>query len=474
VQPDAAKCLLHTSSRTPEEIVAWVREAGVIGAGGTGFPTDVKLQSSASIVIINGAECEPLLYSDKTVLRTHAEDVVSGLRLAMTATGATQGVIALNRDDLAGITAIRVAVAEAADPRVSVHLLDNYYPSGDEMLTVYDVTGKVVPEGATPLDVGVLVLNVQTARQIDQAVNGVALTERLVTVTGAVREPKVVTVPIGTRYEDLLAMAGGVTAENALVLDGGPMMGVPVRDLRHGIGKSTRAVTVLPASHFVARMRSQSVSETARYSLAVSGQRMQATDLCPRHLLGHSIHPHEAMIALDYGMAEPASRITESFLCSDCGVCDLVGDETSFTSPRKVYAAFRARLESAGVANPHRRAGFPVHSQYENRKLSVPLLIDKLGLREYAAPPMFASGAESGARAGKGSRSPLVALVRVPYRRHVGSPAAPVVSLHARVRRGDRIAEPPAEELGALYHAPIHGHVSDITDDFIEITGEVS
>ena len=347
--------------------------------------------------------------------------------------------------------------------------MQDYYPAGDELLTVYDVTGRVVPEGGSPLDVGVLVLNVLTSRQIYQAVNGIPATERTLTVTGAVKNPKVVSVPVGARYSELIALAGGLArSENSstvTILEGGPMMGTVVSDLESGIGKSTHAILVLPNTHFVVQMKTKSMDEVALQSKAVSGQGTMSTDLCPRHLLGHEIQPHEAMIALDYSKAEPASAITAAFLCSGCGVCELVGDEASFTSPKRVYAEYKLRLEKAGVQNPHRRAGFTVHSQFENRKLSIATLMMKLGLNEYARKPEYAGRAQP---AGKKE----IALVRIPLDRHVGARSESNVVLHQRVKRGDLIAESPSDGLGAHYHSSIHGLVTDINDRFIEITGE--
>ena len=357
--------------RTPQQIVALVRKAGVIGAGGTGYPTYAKLGAKADTVIINACECEPLLHTDQYLLKNFTDDVIQGLMIAKVATGASHAVIAVNCEDQAAIKELK----KINNPQIRVHLMGNYYPAGDELLTVYDVTKRLVPEGGTPLDVGVLVLNVLTARQIYQSVNGMVATERTLTLAGAVKEPKVVSVPVGTRYSDLMAIAGGpakgLTAASVSVLDGGPMMGSVVTNLESGIRKSTNAMIVLPTSHYVIQMKLKSTLDMIKQSKAVGGQGTQNTDLCPRHLLGHAIDPDRAMIALDYSKSEPSEPITSAFLCSACGVCEMVGDEASFTSPKRVYAEYRKRLEKAGVVNPHRRSDFTVHSQFENRKLPV-------------------------------------------------------------------------------------------------------
>lgn len=484
-------------TKTPEQIVALVREAGVIGAAGTGFPTHAKLSTRAETVIVNGCECEPLLLTDKAVLKNHSEDVLQGLRLAMLAVGASEGVIAINRENQDAIEAMRAAIdsqrEQARGGNISIHLMGNYYPAGDEFNTVYDVTGKVIPEGGSPRDVQVLVINVSTAKQIYQAVNGVSVTERIVTIAGAVRDPKVVCVPIGTRYSDLITMAGGFAGDPGsraglriatwinpsrtsaklnptqkvsdtwfTVLEGGPMMGTVVTDLNAGISKATTAITVLPTDHYVIRMKTKPVEEITRQSRGVNSQRSETTELCPRHLLGHSLQPHEAMTSLDYSRAEPSASVTTAFLCSGCGVCELIGDEASFSSPKKIYGEFKARLLKAGIRNPHHREIARVHSQYENRKLGLPTLIKKLGIGEYVVKPAFLRD------------KPVVSLVRVPTTRHVGEPAHAQVRLDQEVRRGDLIAASPDDDLGTRYHAPIHGRVTEIHEHFIEITGEVT
>ncbi|MCX6558222.1 MAG: hypothetical protein NTW95_12470, partial [Candidatus Aminicenantes bacterium] len=136
-----------------EKIIRAVREAGVIGAGGGGFPTHAKLKAQVDTVIANGSECEPLLASEKNLLGQHPESVLEGLALAMEATGAKTGFVALKEHNRDAIQAVQKALP--SDGRIRIHCLENYYPAGDEFLTVFDVTGRVVPEGGLPPDVGV-------------------------------------------------------------------------------------------------------------------------------------------------------------------------------------------------------------------------------------------------------------------------------------------------------------------------------
>ena len=447
-------------NKTPGEIVELVRNAGVVGAGGAGFPTYVKLQAKVETVIVNGSECEPLLYSDKSVLKVKPQDVIEGLQIAMAATGADEGVIAVKGHYTDVVASIQNAIPTTAK-NIRIHLLDNYYPAGDEFLTVYDVTKKVIPEGGIPLNVGVVVINVMTATQIYHAVNGKPVTERVVTIAGEVHEPKVVSVPIGTPYSELIKLAGGSKLKEFTVLDGGPMMGNIVSDLSLGISKTTSGIILLPNDHFVINMKTKTVNQMVKLSKAACCQCSRCTDLCPRNLLGHEIYPHLAMRSIDYNMSEPSEHITSAFLCSQCGVCELVACDFMFLSPKKIYGEFKKQLVKAGVKNPHTRSGFPVHSQYENRKTSIQMLMKKLGISQHYQHLSYAGMKE-------------MSSVKIPTQRHIGSPAAATVQLGQLVRRGDVIAQSPSEKLGSIYHASIHGKITDMTENYIEITGQLS
>src|SRR5581483_1821695 len=136
-----------------------VKKAGVVGAGGGGFPTHVKLAATADAVIANGAECEPLLHKDAAVMEHDAANVVRGMLLAMEAVQARDGVVGIKAKNAHAVDAIRAACAGTA---VRVHLLGDYYPAGDEYDLVHEVTGRLIPPAGIPLNVGVVVCNVET------------------------------------------------------------------------------------------------------------------------------------------------------------------------------------------------------------------------------------------------------------------------------------------------------------------------
>ncbi|MCK4760811.1 MAG: SLBB domain-containing protein [Candidatus Aminicenantes bacterium] len=437
-----------------EDIINAVYRAGVVGAGGGGFPTHIKLQARVDTVIANGSECEPLLYSDKTLLKNRAYAVVEGMKHVFAATGAQVGYIAVKEDYKEVAAAVEAELPR--DGSIKLHLLENYYPAGDEFLTVYDVTGRIIPEGGLPLHVGVLVSNVLSLAQIADALNGKPVTERPVTIAGSVKQPQVVTVPIGASYRDLVEIAGGTLEPTDVLIDGGPMMGVLVEDARQGIAKTTGAVIVLPEDHFIVKMRNITISQMVKKSKAACCQCIRCSDLCPRNLLGHALFPHMTMRTIDYDMAEPTDHITSAFLCSQCGMCELVACDVMQLSPKKVYAEYKKQLMLRGIKNPHKEVPAAVLPEIEYRKVPISAMLKKLALGEYAVNiPALGAG--------------RVGQVRIALDRHTGVPAQPRVAPGEKVRMGDVIAASPAGETGTVYHASIAGQVTEVTDTIIEI-----
>ncbi len=445
---------------TREQIINAVRAAGIVGAGGAGFPSYVKLQppkgTSIDTVIANGSECEPLLHTDKTLMRSKAALVVDGVRLAMQVVGAKEGVIGIKghyKDVVAAVNAVL-----PKDGSIRIHQLENYYPAGDEFLLVYDIKKRIIPEGGLPLNVGVVVNNVLTLAQMAEAMGGKSVTERILTVTGAVEVPVVVNAPVGTSYRDLLAAACGVVCDNPVVIDGGPMMGRIIDDIDAGISKTTSGIVVLPDGHFVVDMKKITVPQMVKKSKAACCQCFRCSDLCPRNLLGHELYPHKTMRTIDYNQSEPAKHITSAFLCSQCGVCELAACDVMKLSPRKIYAAYRKELLAKGVKNPHHEQPKEVRSNYEFSKLALPTLVKKIHLAEYAEREVVHKGKVETNR------------VRIALNRHLGAPAKPTVVLGQRVLLGDVIGATSEDKMGSIYHASLAGKVTEVSDNLIEIT----
>ncbi|MCL4516279.1 MAG: 4Fe-4S dicluster domain-containing protein [Firmicutes bacterium] len=431
-----------------------IREAGVTGAGGAGFPTHAKLDYArvdrrVECLIANGAECEPLLQGDKELMITRARDLVNGVLMAVQITGAEKPVIAVKARYAEVVEALRKAI-----PGTGIQLvtLDDFYPAGDEQVLVYEIAGRVVPEGGIPLGVGVVVQNVQTLINIDAATRGIPVTDRYLTIAGDVPQPVTVKVPIGTSVRALLEeYAGGVSGR--LIIDGGPMMGRIV-DENQVVTKTTGGLILLPGDHPLVEKRALPAEKLIRRSRAACVQCSQCTDLCPRRLLGHRIQPHQVMRALGYNLARP-ELLLQTLICSECGVCDLVCPMG--LTPRAVNIMFKRQLAREGVKytpGPVKYAagpdGYLPHPMREYRKVPVKRILSALGLSSYYRKAPLA---------GEEFRPEKVGI---PLRQHIGTPAQPVVQPGDRVKKGDLIAEIPAEALGIRMHASITGVVEEV------------
>jgi Na+-translocating ferredoxin:NAD+ oxidoreductase RnfC subunit len=283
-----------------KEIAAAVEAAGITGAGGAGFPTHVKFRADAEVVLANGAECEPLTHVDKQLMIHYAPQVVAGLRAAIQATGATRGIIGVKGKSRQAIAALRQALQGATD--ITISELGNFYPSGDEQVMVYDILGRVVPEGGIPLDVGVVVNNIETLYNVSRALQGEPLTHKYVTIIGEVSQPLTVRVPIGVTLGEVLALAGGARTANPSILDGGAMMGHIVESLDEVVTKRTKVLLVLPLQHELSVQRRRPRAAFELRAISACDQCYFCTDYCPRHAQGHRIEPHKLILMLASGV----------------------------------------------------------------------------------------------------------------------------------------------------------------------------
>lgn len=239
---------LDLSGLTKEEIVSIIGEAGIVGMGGATFPTDVKTVAGMGRVdtlIANACECEPYITADDALLCTYPEQVLRGMGVLMAVLEPKRAVLAVedNKSEAVGILKKQMETF----PGIELLILPTRYPQGAEKQLIQAVTGRQVPPGALPKDVGCAVFNAATFASIYKAVyEGEPVTRRIVTVTGEeVREPKNLIVRIGTPFSEVIAAAGGLTGDVWKVLSGGPMMGVAQADLAVPVVKGTNAVLCL-------------------------------------------------------------------------------------------------------------------------------------------------------------------------------------------------------------------------------------
>jgi len=450
-------------------LVHRVRDAGVVGAGGAGFPTHVKIDNAVEILIANGTECDPLLRADQNLMARHPREILQGLKLVQEATGAKRTILALKRDYEAALAALKKA--GAAKDSIELHLGDSVYPAGDEFVLVYELTGRKIPEAGLPLDVDCLVHNVTTLYQIAQADQGKPVTERYVTVSGEVSEPKTVIAPIGTPIADLLEAAGGLrqpawqrAADPSALLDehcivvGGPMMGKLAPGLDAPVLKTTSGILFLPAQNSVARYLGRPTGSWVRRGRSTCDQCRDCTDLCPRFLLGHNLQPHEVMRSINYGLTEQPDIITAAVLCCECRLCEAFACPLEL-SPMAYYVSLKKALKEAGWTNDrHHRTQFDPHPMREFRHVPTKRLIARLGLTEYD---------QRGAPLDDRPLRPKT--VHIPLQQHIGAPAEPTVSVGEKVEVGALIGRIPEGKLGANVHASISGVVRQATPEAIEI-----
>ncbi len=437
-----------------------LRQAGVVGAGGAGFPSYVKASSRADIVLMNAAECEPLLHKDIEMLAHFTDSALRGLDLLRSATGASEAVIGIKRKHSAEIKLLEAAVKKF--PSMRVFPLGDFYPAGDEYCLVYEITRRLIPPGGIPLDVGVVVNNVETLYNAALAADGTPVTHTFLTVAGAVKKPVSLRLPVGVSFAQAIALAGGATVEDPVAIDGGPMMGKLVTDFSQPLTKTTGGIIVLSKKHQLIIRKAEPRSIFSRHGRSACDQCSYCTMLCPRYLLGYNVEPHKVMRSLLFADKDRKVFNEAGLLCCECSLCSLYSCPEGL-DPRNMCVGAKADLRQTGIGVKNstivKRPSWGVHPVREYRKTPVSKLVQRLGLEQYKkeAPLIFDEYRP--------------AKVRILLNQHIGVPATPVVSAGQLVKLGDMVADVPQDKLGVPVHASISGKVSAIAANYIEIEG---
>lgn len=438
------------------KFIQLVKEAGVVGAGGAGFPTHVKLDAKADIVIANGAECEPLLQVDQQSAVNNFDSLLAGLEAEMEQVNASKGIIAIKSKHTELVKRIEDGIRGRFN--LEVFQLPNVYPAGDEHILVHLVTNKLVPEGGIPLQVGVVVNNVGTIINVNNALKGIPVTERMITIVGEVEFPITTSLPLGTSIREAIDLAGGATVGDFSVIVGGPMMGYVEEDLNKPIIKTTSGIIVLPSEHKLIRLKTQDMKISMLRARSTCCQCNYCTDMCPRRLLGHSIEPHKTIRMTASTALSDNNNATSAFLCSECGLCGYYSC-THEIMPFKVNNFLKRELSNAGIKNPHRRSALKVSGMLEQRMVPTERLLERLGLGKYNKKAAFVE------------TNYIPQKVFIPLKQHIGVAARPVVHVGDLVEKGQMIAQVRGGELGAAVHASINGRVDDM-DEAIVIVRE--
>ncbi len=457
--------LKNEAEMNRKTLVNTVREMGIVGAGGAGFPTHIKLNTTCDTVIANGAECEPLLENDKYLMTTEGPKIIQALEWVMEACGAKRGIIALKAKEKSIIAQLRKQLKEQLkDPKIELFGLENFYPVGDEHVLVHEVTGKIVPPGNIPLSIGCIVENVETLKNIYSAIEGKKpVTQRYLTCTGNVAKPSVLKAPIGMTAEEIITKCGGAINDDFVLLLGGPMMGWIERDIKTPITKTTSAIIVLSPDHPLVQKKTKPLKTIIKQSKAVCCQCTYCTELCPRFLLGHNLKPHKIMRQISLGLEEPQTPILNAGLCSECGLCEVYACVMEL-SPRMVNKTIKQRLQAKGIKLPSDtgKKKFTPHSMRDYRKTPSERLINRLHLEEYSMKPLLK---------GITLKTNRIELL---LNQHIGAPALPVVKQGQQLLSGALVAEIPEGKPGARIHTGISGSVTHIDEERIIITHEKS
>ncbi len=421
-----------------------MRNAGIVGAGGAGFPSYAKLAEGIDTLLINGAECEPLLYTDYTILKEELLTVLTGATSVLNALSANTCCLCIKEHtaELLGFSD-----GERLADGICIKLLPNVYPIGDEIALIYEATGRLVQPGALPSSERVVVYNVETLYNVGCAVKSdTPLTLKWVTVGGDVAKPVVLKVPIGTPVSDLLSSLGIKTDGVHEVLDGGPSMGRPINPSTASVRKNTKAILVLPkriqaaaAKHLDARMA------TVRAETACC-QCTRCTDLCPRALLGYPLNPHKMVRAsMAVGELMPETVIAAT-LCSSCGICETLACPQGI-SPRAVIAGYKTLLSKKKMRFLAKQK-YEVTPEREYRKLPSQKWKRLLGVEEFDRIPEYI-----------GERVDFPRLI-IHTNQSIGIPSVPVVNAGERVEAGQLIAT-AASGLSLPIHSPISGIIEE-------------
>ena len=434
-------------------LVEKVKAAGVVGAGGGGFPTHVKLSGKADTVIANGAECEPLLHKDAAVMEIWAVEMVRGMQLSMEAVGAERGFVGIKEKNAHAIEAVEKACEGTA---VSVHRLGDFYPAGDEFDLVYEVTGRLIPPTGIPLHVGCVVANVETFVNIALADEGEPVISKTLTVTGAVHNPITLTVPVGTTFRDAIEAAGGATVDDFMVCVGGLMMGTHTDDLDTPVTKIVGGLIVLPREHDLIQRKVKPLPTKDRIGKSSCDQCRFCTELCPRYLLGYAVEPHQVMRSLAFTKTGEQEWNNWAELCCGCNLCSLYACP-EMLYPKEACDTAKDKMREANIKWASPDTPVKVHPMREGRRTPVKSLMRKLGVAEYNSPAPWQAVTVTPDR------------VILPLKQAAGAPAQPVVSVGDTVEAGTQIGQIPEGALGAAVHAPFAGTVTNVTEQDITI-----
>ncbi len=424
------------------ELKEIMKEAGIVGAGGAGFPSYAKLADGADTLVVNGAECEPLLYTDYILLQKELPMVLAGIRAVTEYARIPTALLCVKEH-----TAKRLHWTDGMrlDDRILLKTLPDVYPMGDEISLIYQAMGRVVKPGNLPITAGVIVYNVETLYNVAAAVkHGSPVTMKWLTIGGNVERPIVVRVPVGTPVAALFAQNSIEIPEGHTVLDGGPSMGKVIDPETAVVTKTTKGFLILPDSTPAVESKFLDGAKSIARAETACCQCTRCTDMCPRNLLGYPLEPHKMVRTAKGAATVLPEMVLSATLCCGCGICETLACCQGI-SPKAVINEYKALLAKNKLRYVGKEEVSP-RAEREYRMVPSARWESVLGVARFDKVAMYI-GEQSYPRA------------EILLRQHIGAPSVPIVTDGAFAKKGEKIAD-SAEGLSLPQYASIDGRAT--------------
>lgn len=426
--------------------------AGIVGAGGAGFPAGGKLAPGANTLIVNGSECEPLMDTDYTILCEHLEEATAGAVAMMQAAGIARGFLGLKTHNC---KRLGLKDGQQLAENFSVVSLPDVYPIGDEVSLIYQITGRVVRPGALPITAGVIVYNVETTYNICRWLqHQIPVSEKWLTIGGDIPQHLVVRTPVGTAVRELFGRWGVKVPEGYVVLDGGPSMGNLITWQTAVVSKTTKALLVLPEDIPAIVSKTSNLQMQLKRAASCCCQCNACTERCPRNLLGYPLEPHRMVRSMSSMAEEDPALVLTASLCCGCGICEMASCCQGI-SPRNVIAQYKKVLAQKGLKYQATQDVEPNEAR-DARMLPSYRWKAMLGVDNFDVPPVY-------------QPEPFVPQkIFIALKQHIGAPAVPCVKAGDTVTRGQTVAE-KNRGLSVSMHSGIDGVVTAVDERGITI-----
>ncbi len=417
-----------------------VKTAGIVGAGGAGFPAYAKIADGVDTILVNGAECESLLYTDYTILRDELRKVVEGIDYIVEHTTACRGLLCIKEHTAKSLGFFD---GQKLSEKATVKCLPDVYPMGDEISLIYEATGRSVKAGGLPISVGVIVYNVETVYDIREAMrHRIAVTHKWLTIAGNTEKKLVVRVPVGTYVKELFARYNITVPAGNVVLDGGPAMGRIVDPEKAVITKTTKALLILPEKLPIIQSKQTSLEVQLRRGSSACCQCTRCTDLCPRNQLGYPLEPHK-LVRISQGVGMLDNKIFASAtMCCGCGICEHAACCQGI-SPRAMIFQLKADLAKTKTRYVSDEPVAPRDTR-AYRMISSERWKEIIGVSAFDREAKFA---------GDGF---VPDKVEISMAGHIGVPSIPVVTAGQYVSLGEKVAD-AADGLSLPQYASVSG-----------------